>query len=183
VSQVILDLCAGTGAWSAPYLEAGYDVRRITLPHDVRLMRYVDRVHGILAAPPCTKFCRMNMCHGRPTDEEFREALSVVDACLRFVAVCQPRWWALENPQGYLQDWLGPPRLKFDPWQYGDAWTKRTWVWGWFKFPGELALARRATRSLVKQHTAEGQKYIARNAVEAATTAPGIARAFFEANP
>lgn len=30
--SVILDLCAGTGAWSEPYREAGYDVRRIDLP-------------------------------------------------------------------------------------------------------------------------------------------------------
>ena len=29
-TRIILDLCAGTGAWSEPYLLAGYDVRRIT---------------------------------------------------------------------------------------------------------------------------------------------------------
>lgn len=35
--KVILDLCGGTGAWSKPYKEAGYDVRVITLPkHDIR---------------------------------------------------------------------------------------------------------------------------------------------------
>ena len=30
--KVILDLCGGTGAWSRPYAEAGYDVKNITLP-------------------------------------------------------------------------------------------------------------------------------------------------------
>lgn len=181
---MILDLCAGSGAWSEPYLKAGYDVRRVDLPLDVRLMRPTGGpVHGILAAPPCTKFCRMNMCHGRPTDEEFREALSVVDACLRAVVVHKPTWWALENPQGYLREWLGEPRLRFQPWQFGDPWTKRTWVWGNFKLPGELALAPAASRSLVKQHTAEGQRAIAKNAREAARTPAGFARAFFEANP
>lgn len=34
--KIILDLCGGTGSWSKPYKEAGYDVRLITLPeHDV----------------------------------------------------------------------------------------------------------------------------------------------------
>lgn len=34
--KIILDLCGGTGAWSAPYKQAGYDVRVVTLPdHDV----------------------------------------------------------------------------------------------------------------------------------------------------
>ena len=30
--KIILDLCGGTGSWSAPYKENGYDVRVITLP-------------------------------------------------------------------------------------------------------------------------------------------------------
>ena len=30
--KIILDLCGGTGAWSKPYANAGYDVRVITLP-------------------------------------------------------------------------------------------------------------------------------------------------------
>ena len=29
---IILDLCGGSGSWSKPYKEAGYDVRLITLP-------------------------------------------------------------------------------------------------------------------------------------------------------
>lgn len=33
MSKLILDLCGGTGSWSKPYKEAGYDVRVITLPH------------------------------------------------------------------------------------------------------------------------------------------------------
>jgi len=28
--RIILDLCGGTGAWSRPYAEAGYDVRLVT---------------------------------------------------------------------------------------------------------------------------------------------------------
>lgn len=55
--RIVLDLCGGTGAWSAPYREAGYDIRLITLPDwDVRFYEPPAGVHGILAAPPCTEF-------------------------------------------------------------------------------------------------------------------------------
>jgi len=47
--KIILDLCGGTGAWSKPYADAGYDVRVVTLPDaDVRVyqppnMGYLQR--------------------------------------------------------------------------------------------------------------------------------------------
>ena len=183
-NRVILDLCAGTGAWSQPYVNAGYSVQRIDLPQDVRLIDWPHKVHGILAAPPCTYFCRMRMCRGRPTDLEFREALSIVDACLRLVGVCSPTWWALENPQGYLKRWLGPPQLKFDPWEYGDPWTKRTWLWGNFIEPKRMPVA--AIGPWISSRTSHPTKRKGlghKNAVVRSATAPGFARAFFEANP
>lgn len=55
--KIILDLCGGTGAWSKPYKDAGYDVRVITLPqNDVATYHPPKNVYGILAAPPCTMF-------------------------------------------------------------------------------------------------------------------------------
>ena len=193
-NKIILDLCGGTGAWSRPYAEAGYDVRVITLPsQDVRLLTLpTDRVHGILAAPPCTMFCRMRMCRGRPSDIQFIEALSVVDACLRVITMTRPKWWVLENPQGYLKTWLGEPQLKFHPCEYGDPWTKRTWLWGNFTPP--MCKPVQPHGALVKMHATTTRKHwrggqrpkqtnLARNSIEAATTPPGFARAFFEANP
>ena len=42
--KIILDLCGGTGAWSAPYRENGYDVRVITLPeYDLLERTILDR--------------------------------------------------------------------------------------------------------------------------------------------
>lgn len=178
---MILDLCAGTGSWSEPYKRAGYDVRCVDLPEDVRLMRFAGKVHGILAAPPCTYFSRMRMCRGRPTDQQFKEALSIVDACLRAVVIYQPKWWALENPEGYLREWLGEPRLKFDPWQYGDPWTKRTWIWGDFTLPAEVALPYESKLAWI--HRKKGSRGIAKGDAQNAITPPGFARAFFEANP
>jgi hypothetical protein len=182
--RVILDLCAGTGAWSAPYIEAGYDVRRIDLPMDVRLMEKPDGyVHGILAAPPCTMFARVGARWPR-TQEEMREALSIVDACLRLVIACHPVWWALENPIGKLNRYLGEPVYRCDPCEFGDPWTKRMWLWGSFK-PPIFTLAvdpiypeHRPTRARDRTSMLSGT-----NRRERARTSAAFARAFFEANP
>ena len=186
--KVILDLFGGTGAWSRPYAEAGYDVRVITLPgHDAR--RWNDyltlRVHGVLAAPPCTYFSRMRMCRGKPTPEQFLEGLSCVDASMRIISVVKPVWWALENPQGYLKRWLGEPQMKFDPCDFGDPWTKRTWLWGNFT-PPMMRGAVEPTAPWLSSRTGHprGRKGIGHgNAELRAKTPEGFARAFFEANP
>lgn len=138
--RTILSLCDYTGNWSRPYEEAGYRVVRVDLKNggDVRLLEFPGQIHGILAAPPCTMFASSGARWTR-TDEQMIEALSVVDACLRAVAVCRPAWWALENPVGKLSRYLGPPAMRFDPWQFGrmtgDAYTKRTCLWGQFTPP------------------------------------------------
>lgn len=47
--RIILDLCGGTGSWSKPYQEAGYDVRIITLPdYDVRTYIHLTMFTGSL---------------------------------------------------------------------------------------------------------------------------------------
>jgi len=141
----ILSLCDFTGNWSRPYSEAGYEVLRvdIKLGVDLRLMPIPEtRVHGILAAPPCTHFARSGAPHWKSKGEpQLLDGLSVVDACLRFVAICRPNWWALENPIGRLKTYLGEPAFRFDPCDFGDPWTKRTWLWGNFTPPHVPALA------------------------------------------
>ena len=89
--KVILDLCGGTGSWSRPYADAGYDVRVITLPrHDVRKWKTYrgeiysqvlnNEIYGILAAPPCTmfSFARTNA----KTPRDLGEGMECVRACL-----------------------------------------------------------------------------------------------------
>jgi len=119
------------------------------------------------------------MCRGRPVDDDFREALSVVDACLRFVAICRPKWWALENPEGYLVEWLGRAGLKFDPCDFGDPWTKRTWLWGHFTEPRQNWVKPEGPWI----HRKKGHRGVAKTDDQNAITPPGFAKAFFEANP
>ena len=184
-ARLILDLCAGSGSWSAPYEAAGYRVERVTLPSsDVQTYRLPSGpVWGILAAPPCDQFSLARNGHtGSPRD--FARGMSVVNACLRVVLQARPRWWALENPVGMLSRWLGTPRDVFEPCDFGNPWTKRTALWGEFAVPrrgpfveplggGPLCTvcdpARRDSWCSVTAHRA--------------VTPAGFARAFFDANP
>ena len=176
MKPTILDLCGGTGSWSRPYLEAGYDVRVIDLPDDVRLLRFDRslRPHGILCAPPCTVFSYARNRY-EPGQDELRSALSVVDACLRAVVIYRPKWWALENPRNKVRRYLGMPRLTFKQWEYGDPAEKPTCIWGDFQAP-MFRVGRRSKTSTwkTKRQNADPQDAI---------TPPGFARAFFEANP
>ena len=144
--KIILDLCGGTGAWSQFYTEFGYDVKIITLPdYDVRDYEPPDDVYGILAAPPCPEFsfCRTNS--KKPRD--LIAGMDIVIACLKVIWKCQYRldkdtqkysplkFWALENPKGMLQWFLGKPALEFNPYDFGDNYKKKTHLWGWFNKP------------------------------------------------
>lgn len=86
-NKIILDLCGSTGAWSKPYLEAGYDVRLITLPnYDVRYYKPPEIVYGILAAPPCTMFSfararRIKLKEPR----DLEKGMELVIGCLKII--------------------------------------------------------------------------------------------------
>ena len=113
-------------------------MRNITLPdYDVREYEPPENVYGIFAAPPCTEFSVLNCkAEARKRDED--AGMEIVNACLRIIEKCKPVWWALENPRGYLRKYLGKPRLTFQPWEYGDTWTKATDIWGEFETPRKL---------------------------------------------
>lgn len=203
-NRIILDLCGGSGSWSRYYKHAGYDVRVITLPdYDVTTYKPPDNVWGILAAPPCTEFSVLN-CIAEARHRKPEEGLIVVNACLKIISECKPKWWALENPVGHLREYLGKPRFTFQPWQFGDPWTKHTDIWGdfnipkilynkWEDVPNKLNLYTRPNRNkpnfayLHKSALKEiPQLQWANPQTDAdfrAITPPSFAKAFFEANP
>ena len=175
--KIILDLCGGSGAWSRPYVDAGYDVRLVTYPgHDVREYRAPADIHGILAAPPCTMFSLSGNRWKRST-EQMIEALQVADACLRIVDESDPEWWALENPAGILSRVLGRPRLKFHPYEYGDPYQKETWIWGEFTVPEKTGSTGPIDQRIFRMAPSEDR------AAKRSITPAGFARAFMEANP
>ncbi len=217
MSKIILDLCGGTGSWSRPYKDAGYDVRVVTLPgldvskwmlnkdtamltfvanygNDMKI--YLPDVHGILAAPPCTMFSRARTTAKTPRD--FEGAMKTVIACLDIIWKTQYespytlKFWAMENPAGHLQRFLGKPPFKFHPYEFGDRHSKETFIWGMFNQPkkspiqlneAELLASRNNTRKLppipedYARDTSMKSVQIRRS-----VTPPGFAKAFMEAN-
>jgi len=149
--KIILDLCGGTGSWSKPYADhpEEYEVIIVTLPeYDVLTYEPPENVYGILAAPPCTMFSTMRTTGKTPRD--LKGGMELVNACLRIIHTClykkiykntngSLKFWALENPAtGYLKKFLGYPPLVFQPYEYGDPYTKRTAIWGYYNIPKKL---------------------------------------------
>jgi hypothetical protein len=183
----VLSLCDRTGIWSAPYAAAGCNVVRVDLSdgRDVRLMDFPGPVWGVIAQPPCTHLAGSGArWWAGKGDAALLDAMSVVDACLRFVAVCRPAWWVLENPVGRLSRKLGPPAMTFNPCEFAgwaddsaaEAYTKRTCLWGDFARP----VARPVAPTLgSKMHLLPPSP---ERADLRSATPIGFARAFFAAN-
>jgi len=194
--KIILDLCGGTGAWSEPYRKAGYDVRLITLPeYDVREYNPPDEVYGILAAPPCTMFSHARTCAKKPRN--LQEGMGLVIACLNIIWRCQYKYktqnqrkpplkfWALENPCAMLNWFLGHPVLTFHPYEYGDGYSKKTCIWGYFNPPKKLDLWKRTYKFdalRVEEFSGLNYKNTKNRQTLRSITPPHFAQAFFEAN-
>jgi len=196
--KIILDLCGGTGSWSKPYKDAGYDVRLITLPdYDVRTYEPPENVYGILAAPPCTEFSlAKNGCHRK---RDFSMGMEVVESVMRIIWRCRIKgtlkFWALENPTGYLRQFLGRPYFTFEQWQYGEQILKKTDIWGYFKTPTptvkkkpiiiveKYPSGRVNAKDYNKPKCPPEYKHLKLNcAALRAITPKGFAKAFFEKN-
>jgi len=203
--KIILDLCGGTGSWSKPYKDAGYDVRVITSPdYDIKV--YVpphapEQVYGILAAPPCTMFSFARTNAKKPRNAQ--GGMELVQKCLNIIWRCQYKikkdtqrysplkFWCLENPYyGMLSWFLGKPVHVFNPFDYGDAYQKKTSLWGCFNIPKknpveltdemkELAKTNSYLHTLGKKDSS-CKKY--KSSDRRAMTPQGFAKAFYEAN-
>lgn len=194
----ILSLFDHSGVWSGPYRAAGYAVTQVDLKngHDVMLVdadNQPEPVHGILAAPPCTDFTISGSRWWATKDADGRTeaSLELVRHTLRIVRGARGLvWWALENPVGRLSrllPQLGKPRLTWQPWWYGDAYTKRTCLWGAFN----ANLVRTPVEPVMYESAGKRGSYMwaklggksERTKELRSITPPGFARAFFEANP
>lgn len=156
--KLVISLCDYSGSWALPWLEHDYTIWLVDPKHPnpdldsqkvVRfpftISEFVERTRGlvlpctdlvVLAAPPCTHFTNAGAQYWKEKDADGRttSAVQVVYSCLEFIAIHQPRVWALENPVGRLPKLvpeLGEPWY-FQPCDYGDAYTKKTGLWGNF---------------------------------------------------
>lgn len=218
-NKVIIDLCGGTGSWSKPFADAGFEVHIITLPElsiadwwlvdgALRFRRQVaksdgglyleipvDRIYGVLAAPPCTMFSLARTTAKMPRD--LIGGMSTVRNCLDIIYAIQEsrhflKFWAMENPRGHLRKFMGTPPYSFKQWQFDTEANheKPTDIWGNFKEPKPIVktkptFAERDQRALNWQNPNTPEEYkhmkldrVARRAI----TPKGFAEAFYRAN-
>ncbi|MBA7530884.1 hypothetical protein ES705_23095 [subsurface metagenome] len=206
MSKIILDLCGGTGAWSKKYKEAGYTIINVTLPdYDILKTKImgeyiifrggkklpigvkINDIYGILAAPVCTMFSLARTTAKTPRD--LRQGMELVIANLNIIWECRYNhklaFWCLENPMGILRQFLGKPAFTFDPCDFGDPFTKKTDLWGYFNIPKKKPV-------MPEYYISGGKRFpplwgktggkTKETKMLRSITSPGFARAFFEAN-
>jgi site-specific DNA-cytosine methylase len=141
-SKVILSLFDYSGNWPSFYKLAGYDVYSLDIKNGTDILSVLKEdlpstIHGILAAPPCTDFSGSGAQYWGIKDSDGRTAasLALIDKTLEIISWYPDlKFWALENPVGRLQKLrpqLGSPWY-FQPCWFGDAYTKKTGLWGTF---------------------------------------------------
>ena len=200
---LLLSVYDYTGNWAKPYVDAGwrvilwdYKVEGCILERFGWLCSMIDEendgyVDGLLAAPPCTAFASSGARWWTDKDRSgtgphpFRSFTEYMEALTRIVLVMvekfSPRFWALENPIGRIEKVvpeLKPyRRLAFDPCDYGDAYTKRTIIYG--NFNPHLKKTPVLPTEGSKMHRLPPS--IDRAGIRSATP-QGFAKAFYQAN-
>lgn len=213
-NEVIISLFDRTGAWSQPYVDAGFDVRRYDKANGDDLMTMLPigdivEIHdagktivGVLAAPPCTSFAvsgarwwadqhdkadqkMVEKKYGYKASEYFDTPLdyanTLVAATQAIIEFANPtQFHAVENPVGRIakQNNLPKPLLAFDPANFGDPYTKKTFLWG--SFNPELPTANVEPTKGSFMHTLRGDN--PEQKAQRSITPEGFAYAFFMAN-
>ena len=124
--------------------------------------------------------------------------MCVVKACLEIIWRCRIdgnlRFWALENPKGFLRQFLGKPALTFEQWEFGDRGIKPTDLWGYFNPPAKTVFEKPTDMTVGYCNRTNGRgmsipicppeyKHLGLDrAAVRAITPPGFAWAFFKAN-
>jgi len=196
--MIVLSLCDRTGIMVQPWLEAGYECMIVDAQHptgttregrlfrvgrDVRQFSHEDILEPVaivFAFPPCTNLA---VSGARWFDDKGLEALyqslGLVVACKR---ICEASGapWMIENPVGTLSSYWRKPDYTFQPWQYGDTYTKQTCLWtgGGFVMPPAWVAHKpadvKASIHLMPPSADRGDKR--------SVTPEGFARAVFAAN-
>lgn len=188
--KFLLSLCDRSGVWSEPYVRAGWRVVRVDLVHGLNVLTYQpdQQPDAVLAAPPCTCFCRPSArwWPRQDSDGSTQRDVAVFRACL---LLCQTarEWWALENPPGrhrkLIPD-LGKPSWQYQPYWYGDAWGKQTYIWGTANRPDPTNIVSPTpTRRTPNGHTQGRIAFMSSSWKRQREQTPsGFAEAFYMAN-
>jgi hypothetical protein len=205
--KIILSLFDYSGAWSEPYKSAGYtvlkrdlktgnDIFTDTIPEAIAWSVDGLQIYGLLAAVPCTDFASSGARWWKDKDSapsdyssksvkwdnRLEEAEALVLSTLFIIELLKPKFWVIENPIGRIQrivPEIGPPRMYFDPCDFGELYTKKTALYGNFNTNLEYNNALPLFGS--EMWSKYGGK--SERTKEARSRTPGgFARAFYNAN-
>lgn len=192
--KIILHLCADIGTDSQIYRENGYDVRLVGSDIGVENYHPPQNVYGVIANPVCTDFSIARTNAKDPRNME--RGIFLVKECLRVIWECQYymvakhvphklKFWVIENPAtGYLKHYLGHPRFTYCPSEYGEDYTKRTALWGYFNIPDKpwWGLEKLSGRSVCDVITTTTHKTKSDRMHARSKCSQKFARMFYEAN-
>jgi hypothetical protein len=155
--QIAIFLCDVTGIMARPWAEAGYTSYCVDLQHPVRnpkkervgqgeiIFTYGDarywcppdntEIIFAFAFPVCTDMAgsgSQDYSNKRGTPRkgipQLMDGLMLFNSCYQ---VC--KWsgapFGIENPVGVIPTHFRKPDYYFQPWEYGDLWTKKTCLW------------------------------------------------------
>jgi len=192
---ILVSLFDYSGSWSEPYRKAGHRVLQVEkkLGFDIYKWDYKairqDLVGGIMAAPPCTDFAGSGAQYWRKKDRDGSTDTSVrlIKKILEIIKYFNPGFWVIENPVGRLND-LVPELVRYGPWYwqpfwFGDLWTKKTGLWGRFNKP-KYKVGKKPVKYSDQGSWTQllGGKSETTKELRSITP-PGFAEAFYWANP
>lgn len=201
--KIIISLFDFSGNWSLPYREAGYEIIQIDskLGTDIFDFNYkaipVSKVHGILAAPPCTDFSKAGAVFWKNKDRSGQTAKSIrlVMKALEIIHYFNPTFWALENPPGRLERLIRELTIKrlmsYQPYEFGAPYSKKTILYGNFNpflvqsFVSPLVKTAKSQMSIDNYQIHHCGNTVPRNKRSEfrSITPVEFAKAFYQANP
>ena len=162
--KVVVSLCDKTGNMVRPWAEAGYQCWCIDIQHPVRepvvngnivycwgdvrtwcppiLIR--GNIKIIFAAPPCTHTTSSGARDFQVKGTAMlRDSLELFSAC-EHACKWSGRPYMIENPVGKFSDHIGEPDFTFQPWMYGEDYSKITCIWSGngFEMPDPIVTIR-----------------------------------------
>lgn len=144
----MLDLFAGLGGWSAPFIERGHEVCRVDwdekfeleITADITQLKASDlpwKPDVILASPPCETFSIASIGHHwhkdrQPKTEAAALGMELVRATVRLIQELEPKFAIMENPRGMLRklNLIPAPRVTVWYCHFGESRAKPTDLWG-----------------------------------------------------
>lgn len=198
--DLVISLCDRTGNMVKPWADAGYECICVDIQHSIRQITQMGRIFYVwgdvrtwhptpeqlarlrilFAFPPCTHVAVSGARDFRTKGTAMlRDSLELFSACEHAA-----RWsgapFMIENPVGKFSDHMGAPDHYFQPWEYGDLWTKKTCLWtgGGFIMPAKKHhFAPAGTVPKIHNMPPSSDRADLR-----AETPPGFAQAVFEVN-